>query len=1402
MKIHLVRAALAAVVIATSYAEARAGCVPVTPTTPIRPTSECEETNILGSHTGWDAACLAWILHDSAYFEIPLIDVPMTPLRTFVESEPGEVAALLAQIDYGIAVQRFLASQSNFLTDEARLFVEGLTSTTSRAQTWLAAALSVSEAFSATVLTTLSQIQSALEVVLLFIHLDAAPELRFLLDWYIDSRSNAFNPLSPERAWQDLVAQPWFEVHVQDVLFATGLNRDQLFALFESSYDAYRRVACSDSLSLRRETGRTIVRQAVPPQAMNFEINAGAATAFSRTVELTFDPSYYQDIEDYCASETQPFSSSCWKRDSRYWGNSFTLSPGDGPKTIYLKVRNSAGLESDTVEASITLEEVPAPVVSYFAINSGANVTAKRLVVLNSGASAGAVEYTASESEHFSGSWKAYSPSVTFELSPGSGEKTVFFKVRNSVEVESAPVNATIEVSDVAIAAPSLSQPASGASGVATDPTLSWGAVGDATEYRLQLTADAAFDTDVTDRICFNCVVNEVVDGSVAELAVSGLAPDTRYYWRARAGNYLLGLTGPWSGVRTFRTGSGPPPTSTPVPPTPTVGPEHTIEFRSGPSSGFNPVTAGSVANLGVLAEDSLGHGLSYFWSADCPELSASGAFSDRTNRGPIWSPPLNPTGSVTFCDITVEVSDGFGISEARSFTQGVGPSNHTILALAGPGGAHNPVPSGSATIVSIDPYDTYGHGVSVAWSASCPTLGSDGTFGNANSPASSWTAPANLTNTEEVCRIQVDLDDGAGFASFLSYDQRVSPQGLTTLSVNLTGSGVVTDSHGSQPCFAGTCTTAGWSPSTQITLTPRPASGWRFDSWTGDCIGNGGCTVGMEQSRNIGATFVPTTSRVGNWILQNSGTTLTLHAVHFINELEGWAVGQAGIALRTRDGGNSWQKLPAPSGIEDGELRGLVASNSTNVGAGGLIGGQGFVSMSINGGDSWREVYRGSQVWGLGIVGNEVWAGTRTGMARSFDAGATWFFGSPEWLFDVHPTNGDLALGINSSTHVVRTEDGGIAWQPTYTTPVIDGLDVVDNRAWGVGSAPSSIIYSADGGATWQTQVSHFPHNLHAVSFMDALNGWAVGDDGAIVSTTSAGQPWRLESGPTARYLRDVHFLAEGVGWAVGDGGTIAKYVGPIPTAPTPTTTATMPPTETAIPTTTPTQTVTASETSTETVTTTRTHTRTPTHTQNPTHTQTPTRTMTSTATPRTGEIWGTIRYESSAAPVAGAVVELQGPDGLLSLVTLADGSYRASGLSAGSWRVQPKKDGGQAQAVSSLDAAYVLQHVVGLRELTGAARVAADVTADGTVSGLDATRLLQYELNLIPQLPVSSSCGSDFGFLPVDHEIAARQLADPQISQGACAPGAAIIDLADAVEQQDFVAVVFGDCTANWRD
>jgi photosystem II stability/assembly factor-like uncharacterized protein len=70
---------------------------------------------------------------------------------------------------------------------------------------------------------------------------------------------------------------------------------------------------------------------------------------------------------------------------------------------------------------------------------------------------------------------------------------------------------------------------------------------------------------------------------------------------------------------------------------------------------------------------------------------------------------------------------------------------------------------------------------------------------------------------------------------------------------------------------------------------------------------------------------------------------------------------------------------------------------------------------------------------------------------------------------------------------------------------------------------------------AQWYQQNSGTDKNLSAVQFIDANNGFVVGDSGIILRTTDAGNNWEIQPSETDLPLNDIFFLDENNGWIAG---------------------------------------------------------------------------------------------------------------------------------------------------------------------------------------------------------------------------------------------------------------------------
>jgi hypothetical protein len=281
-----------------------------------------------------------------------------------------------------------------------------------------------------------------------------------------------------------------------------------------------------------------------------------------------------------------------------------------------------------------------------------------------------------------------------------------------------------------------------------------------------------------------------------------------------------------------------------------------------------------------------------------------------------------------------------------------------------------------------------------------------------------------------------------------------------------------------------------------------------------------------------------------------------------------------------------------------------------------------------------------------------------------------------------------------------------------------------------------------------------------------------------------------------------------------------------------TPIQTTSSTPTRSSTPTQTTTSTPTRSSTPTQTVTSTPTRSSTPTQTASSTPTQTPsaspsrtatvtqpiapTATATSSVTQPPGitptltptplstathAVSGHVRYYGNASPVEAVEVHLNDTASQM-VSTDASGGFGFNGVSETTWTLEPRKQGGTGSAITTLDAVFVLQGVVGLRQLDSTQQLACDTSGDGMLTTIDAVLVLQYVVGLLPSFPVAQTCASDWGFVPVPAAAPNQRLIQPQVATGTCQGGAIAFEpLVSDANDQDFSAVLFGDCSDNWQ-
>jgi photosystem II stability/assembly factor-like uncharacterized protein len=229
----------------------------------------------------------------------------------------------------------------------------------------------------------------------------------------------------------------------------------------------------------------------------------------------------------------------------------------------------------------------------------------------------------------------------------------------------------------------------------------------------------------------------------------------------------------------------------------------------------------------------------------------------------------------------------------------------------------------------------------------------------------------------------------------------------------------------------------------------------------------------------------------------------------------------------------------------------------------GWIAGDDGFVGYTEDGGRTWsqqttgttdaiNDIYFRNKDEGYLLAGNSIF--------NTRDGGRQWrelsrflpahFGGAMPELYSVRFTGKKRGWVVGSVSRrdqvvdslVVYTDDGGASWQQKRvpTRGELIHLDFADDeRGWIVGAA-GTILHTKDGGQNWTREPSGTQATLYHVGFRNKNTGWAVGERATILRTTDGGQTWVTVIVPLRATLLSVRFIDENEGWIIGRGGLI----------------------------------------------------------------------------------------------------------------------------------------------------------------------------------------------------------------------------------------------------------------------
>ncbi len=266
-------------------------------------------------------------------------------------------------------------------------------------------------------------------------------------------------------------------------------------------------------------------------------------------------------------------------------------------------------------------------------------------------------------------------------------------------------------------------------------------------------------------------------------------------------------------------------------------------------------------------------------------------------------------------------------------------------------------------------------------------------------------------------------------------------------------------------------------------------------------------------------------------WSQQTSPLgTQNLGRVQFVSSTEGWATSGNGKLIHTTDGGTNW--LAVTPGLND------TVSFSSN---------PGYALSFVNVTTGWVIGSLGTRINPKGAV---LYKTTDGGVSWSRNVISPWDGGIAVQFLDSNNGWASVATGAfpNITSAIIRTTDGGNSWS-TVSSALSNKIALVQfvdsDNGWilvdslsssGTFIPPSQILHTTNAGSTWTLQINDSsPGWFEGLDFIDANNGWVIGDSAKIFHTTNAGTTWLQVTNTglaSSARVSAVFFLNSNLGW------------------------------------------------------------------------------------------------------------------------------------------------------------------------------------------------------------------------------------------------------------------------------
>lgn len=282
-------------------------------------------------------------------------------------------------------------------------------------------------------------------------------------------------------------------------------------------------------------------------------------------------------------------------------------------------------------------------------------------------------------------------------------------------------------------------------------------------------------------------------------------------------------------------------------------------------------------------------------------------------------------------------------------------------------------------------------------------------------------------------------------------------------------------------------------------------------------------------------------------WISQNSGTNQNLYDIEFINEKTGWAVGDAGVVIKTTNGGTNWWYVQNPSPVLSPNLWSVCPIDSDIV----YVTSSGdFIMKTTNGGENWNVLHAcpdcNSSTKGIHFLNKDTgWILGAYKVFRTYDGGMTLDSFYVPWFENFEIYFKDINTGVFCGTgRAFKSTDKGESWFQTLDPgpfQMYRKMGVSNNNLW-LGGGDPNIYKSTNFGDTWF--ICDSSHGAFGIAFVNDNTGFIGGGLNYLYKTTNGGINFARErTDPSSlAFISSIAFVNDTVGYYCCGVGRIYK--------------------------------------------------------------------------------------------------------------------------------------------------------------------------------------------------------------------------------------------------------------------